>query len=239
MLGKRLAASCAKTPIACVYSSPIGRAKSTADTVAKYLGSVEVVLDAGLRERSFGCLEGLTVEEQKAKHPEVQKRNSARDDDYACPGGGESRAVVRKRATEALRSIAMRHPGQRVVVVTHSAWLSCMMRHVLAMQDQPNPKIRALAIPNTAINVLRWSGDGWQLTLWGDIGEFDLAVDDATGPLKLVSAVALIGVGLALLGWRRSGSESALARILAAVDVACEGAAASVASPAARGHRLG
>lgn len=120
-LGARLAGSAMRRPITCIYSSPIGRAKGTADIISRcFPRSIEVILEAGLRERSFGCLEGLTAAEQSERYPEVHARNKRREEEYACPGGGESRADVRMRAAAALRSIALRHPGERVLVVTPS-----------------------------------------------------------------------------------------------------------------------
>ena len=132
------------------------------------------------------------------QHPEAQRRNATREDDYAPPGG-ESRAQVRERSQAALLEIARRHPGERLLVVTHSAFLATLMRGVLGQQQQPNERIRALAIPNTAINVLRWSGDGWQLVLWGDVGAFATCGSSPSEVLHLLLAAASAGAAMALL----------------------------------------
>jgi probable phosphoglycerate mutase len=195
-LGRRLSRTHAERPIACVYSSPIGRAWTTAHIVAEALPSVETFAAEGLRERSFGVLEELTPAECKAQHPEVQRRNHNREDDYAPPGGGESRAEVRARGHAALVSIARRHPGKRVLVVTHSAFLATIMNRVLNQKHQPNPRVRALALPNTAINMLRWKGDEWQLVVWGDVGEFSTPPVSATLDLLLAAGA---GAAVAVL----------------------------------------
>ena len=48
------------------------------------------------------------------------------------------------------------------------------MNVVLNQRPNPNPRLRTLRLANTALNLLRWSGDGWQLVL-GDVGEFAAA----------------------------------------------------------------
>ena len=204
-LARRLAGS--SSPIVCAYSSPLGRAWHTAEHLVAAL-NIELIAEPLLTERNYGCLEGLTHEEQWAKHPEVARKQSTRDEDFAPPGGGESRADVKKRASAALLAIARRHPKQRVLVVTHSGLLSSLMNVVLNQRPNPNPRLRTLRLANTALNLLRWSGDGWQLVLWGDVGEFAAAPPVAassgagshllgacaSSPARLVLSAGAVGV---------------------------------------------
>ena len=172
-LGRRLHGTA--KPIVAIYSSPLGRAWHTAELLAAQLAAPIAPERCGaLRERSFGCLEGLTSEEQQARYPKEVARNNSRDPDYAPPGG-ETRHAARARALAGLEEIAKRHPGQRVLCVSHSGLLATMMVAILNQAIISNPKIRSLAHPNTAINMVRWSGDGWQVVLWGDVGEFAAA----------------------------------------------------------------
>ena len=121
----------------------------------------------------------------------------------------------------------------RAPQVTHSAWLACAMRDTLQMAPQSNMAVRSLAIPNTAVNLVRWSGDAWQLVLWGDVGEFDLAqhVAGERRPL-LICAVAIAGAGLlSVLAWRRpdAASASPLLRVVGRwADHVCKGVAATL-----------
>jgi broad specificity phosphatase PhoE len=64
------------------------------------------VLDAGLRERNWGSWEGLTGPERDRV-------------EYV----GEAPADHAARVLAATRAIAERHPGRRVVVVTHGGSL--------------------------------------------------------------------------------------------------------------------
>ena len=197
VLGERLAASAER--IDAVYSSPIGRAWHTAQIIAKCVALPEPTPDEELRERSFGVLEGLTNRQAKERFPEAERRNSSREDSYAPPGG-ESREACRARGCAALKRLAAKHPGQRLLIVSHSAFIACVMRDVLRQRHEPNMRIRSLGIPNTAINVLVWKGDGWQLKLWGDVGEFAGAPGGGRVDGRLVglmcAAAALVGAAI-------------------------------------------
>ncbi|MFP6656112.1 MAG: histidine phosphatase family protein [Myxococcota bacterium] len=107
-------------PISCVYASPLQRAHRTAAAIAESLG-LTPNLEADLVEYDLGEWEGLSFaelfEEKKLFH------NMRADHDYR-PHGGESPKQVGDRIAKALRRIADRHPGERVVVVSHGGALS-------------------------------------------------------------------------------------------------------------------
>lgn len=180
LLAHRLA-SAKSRPVAC-YSSPQPRALLTATLITAHLG-IPTREAQGLRERSYGCLEGLTWAEQKVRHPEAHVMNAKRCDDYVPPGGGESRSACRARALDELSELARRHPGERVLCVTHSGLLSAIMTGVL--ESPPDARVLGHA-PNLGISVLRWSGGRWQLTLWADAGEFQLS---KSAPSSLLGGV--------------------------------------------------
>lgn len=106
--------------LAALYSSPLQRARHTAEAIARSL-ALEVSLEPELREYHLGLWEGRTYRELH----EVQNlwHHMRRDPDYA-PHGGESPKQVAGRFTGALRAIAERHRGQRVAVVAHGGALS-------------------------------------------------------------------------------------------------------------------
>ena len=107
-------------PVSCVYSSPLERAHHTAKAIADGLGLMPQ-LDPELAEYDLGEWEGLSFshlfEDKKLFH------NMRADHDYA-PHGGESPRQVGDRIALAFRRIADRHPGERVVIVSHGGALS-------------------------------------------------------------------------------------------------------------------
>ena len=98
---RALAGRLADDGIDAVYSSDLSRARETAEIVGERLG-LHVVLDTALRERDWGTWEGLTGAERERVEL-----------------SGEAMEAHRERTLRALRAIAARHPGGRILVVTH------------------------------------------------------------------------------------------------------------------------
>lgn len=99
-----------------VVSSPMNRARETAQVIAAQIGaSVEVIEE--LREISFGDWDGLTSDEVNAQDHEFY--TSWKGSWEVSPPNGESLAVFDDRIAEARRLILERHRGASVVVVAH------------------------------------------------------------------------------------------------------------------------
>jgi len=101
--------------IAAVYASDLARARETAEIVAARLG-LPVRLDPGLREKNWGTWEGLTPAERDGVELV-----------------GETTEAHRERTLAALRRICARHPGERVLVVTHGGSLRRVQAAVLGI----------------------------------------------------------------------------------------------------------
>jgi broad specificity phosphatase PhoE len=103
-----------------VWSSDLVRAKETAEIVAAVLGLGPVTVDPGLRERGFGCFEGLTREECEAQFPELWSRY--RSNLREVPPGGEPHVDVVPRMHAAMnRAAAALGEGEGVLMVSHGA----------------------------------------------------------------------------------------------------------------------
>ncbi len=106
-----------------IYASDLSRARETAEIVATTLGVARVSLDERLRERGFGCFEGLTREECAERHSEAWRRYLA--DRRDTPSDAEPQAAVVARVLAGLTAVAestelAESPGH-VLVVSHGA----------------------------------------------------------------------------------------------------------------------
>ncbi len=99
------------------YTSPLGRARETAEIIAETVGLIPTPLD-DLREMDFGWLEGTRYFSLDGVPPLVRLLRAAR---FAAivQFSGEGRAPFGRRAAGAAREIARRHPDQRVLAVVH------------------------------------------------------------------------------------------------------------------------
>jgi broad specificity phosphatase PhoE len=107
-------------PVSHVYASPLDRAHHTALAIASRL-DLSPILDEDLAEFDLGAWEGLsfrTLFDDKKLFEQMQQ------DPHFAPHGGESPIQVAERLGGALRRLAARHPGERVVVVTHGGAMS-------------------------------------------------------------------------------------------------------------------
>src|SRR5689334_7750745 len=113
--------------VAAVYASPLERAKETAAPIAKATGN-RVRTMAGLHECDFGEWTGknLSVLSKKKEWKQVQRNPSG----FRFPDG-ESFSEMQVRITDALAQLRTRHPGQRVVAVSHADPIKAAVAHAM------------------------------------------------------------------------------------------------------------
>ena len=153
-LGRRqaeaLAGAFGQRRIAAVYSSPLQRARHTAELVAAAVQAPLRSVD-DLRELSLGEWEGCTVEEVEAR-PGNPYACWVRDPVGSLPPGGEPLADVQGRVVRALADIERAHPnGDDVLVVCHGGVISAYLAHCLGL---PLSSIWRLTVSNCSITEL-------------------------------------------------------------------------------------
>jgi broad specificity phosphatase PhoE len=110
--GRRLA----KSSIDIIVTSPLQRARRTAEAVAEATGAAMEV-DDDLIEADFGAWEGLTFAEAGQRWPaELSAWMTSPD---AAPPDGESFAMVALRVLGALDRLLDAHRHRRTVIVSH------------------------------------------------------------------------------------------------------------------------
>ncbi|KAI3437383.1 uncharacterized protein J3R85_005364, partial [Psidium guajava] len=159
-VGERLSR---EAKISVIYSSDLKRAFETAKLIATACDGLEVIKDSGLRERNLGVLQGLQPHAAASAHPEAYKALQSQQTDLEIPGGGESIDQVYQRCTASLRSISMKHKGERVAAVTHGGVLQ-------ALHARACPNKDPATFPNTSVNIFHlYDGDNWVFKSGGDV----------------------------------------------------------------------
>jgi len=114
---QKLAADLRDAGLDILYSSPLRRARETAQALEGCLG-LSVRFDGRLMEVSQGDWEGRRRGRIEQLYPELLRRWEV-DPWSASPPGGETLLEVQARVNAALDEILARHPGRCVGVVTH------------------------------------------------------------------------------------------------------------------------
>ena len=149
-----------------IYSSDLVRAQQTADIIAATLGSSYESTPA-LRERSVGIFTGLSFDEARERFPNEYEALLRRDPD-SCPPGGETYLQCRARASAFLDDSLVRHPGQRIVLVSHHLALYQLVLHILDVENQANPRFY-VRVDNCALHRFERYPDGvWQVLALND-----------------------------------------------------------------------
>ncbi len=120
-----------------IYSSPLERAKQTAEEIAK-LKKKEIVFFEELREISFGIMEGLTKEEIHGIFPGLWEKRHEDKFHFRIPEG-ESYFDLTRRAEKFLKKLKEMHSEKNhesILVVSHG----CMTRAILGCLAKEVPK---------------------------------------------------------------------------------------------------
>ncbi|AYR22655.1 histidine phosphatase family protein [Herbaspirillum rubrisubalbicans] len=152
-----------------IFASDLQRARDTAQAVADAAG-LEVLIDAGLRERCYGAFEGLRHIEIEARYPDAYRQWKARDPDYRYPAGERIAETMREfyeRSVQAVQRVLASGRYRKVVIVTHGGVLECV-HHWASQTSFAQP--RSFDIFNASVNRLHWDGQRAHICSWGEIG---------------------------------------------------------------------
>jgi alpha-ribazole phosphatase/probable phosphoglycerate mutase len=136
-----------------IVSSPLARARESADIVAEAIG-LAVEDDTGFCEVNFGHWEGETYDDLIGT-PEFEAY--VNDPVGTGPPGGESLGTVQQRGLEALeRALAGRHDGP-VLVVSHGDLIRSLLCHLVGVDLAD---YRRFTVDNCAVSALDLR-NGW------------------------------------------------------------------------------
>ena len=150
-----------------IYSSDSLRAKQTAEAITQFSGH-ELKIDLRLREKNLGVFEGLTSEEARERHPEVFRLFKTAGSKYVIDEG-ESTQQLQDRALEIVEEIRIKHPEERVLLVTHGGFIRVVMKHSLGLSLETPTRF---LIRNTGVFRLVWE-DKWIVSQMGGVSHLE------------------------------------------------------------------
>lgn len=144
--------------VGALYSSPLQRARETAEAIAARLGLEARLLD-GLQEIDFGDWTGAALETLHAD-PRWGPWNRSRS--LTRPPGGESMAEAQVRAVRAVEAVRARHPDEGVALVSHGdvikalvcCWLGLDLDHYDRFDIDPGSLTTAV-VGDWGVRILR------------------------------------------------------------------------------------
>jgi len=154
-------------PFDLIYSSDSLRAKQTAEAITQFSGH-KLKIDLRLREKNLGVFEGLTSEEARERHPEVFRLFKTAGSKYVIDEG-ESTQQLQDRALEIVNETRIKHPEERVLLVTHGGFIRVVMKHSLGLSLETPTRF---LIRNTGVFRLVWE-DKWLVSQMGGVSHLE------------------------------------------------------------------
>ena len=133
-----------------IYSSPLRRARQTAEILAAGQG-LTVNMHDGFQEGDVGRWENLSWDQIRAQEPQAYQRFM---DDPATYGyaGGETFADVAMRVQPVFSELLQRHEGQIIAVVSHQIVCRVYLAGLLGLSPGQARRVR---LENCGISVVR------------------------------------------------------------------------------------
>jgi probable phosphoglycerate mutase len=165
-----------------LVSSDLGRARETADIIARRSGLSSYETDSRLRERHYGMMEGLRIMEVRAKQPGLFAAWNADDPDFVIPGG-ESHRQHYERNAAFIQEWDGARPGTVTVVVAHGGVMDSVFRFVTGAQlAQPRCFVTTNASLSVICHGLFYGTKRWVIQAWNDTGHLnDIGFDAGLG----------------------------------------------------------
>jgi broad specificity phosphatase PhoE len=153
-----------------IYTSPLLRARRTAEAVAAKIGTT-VSVDQRLAERDYGRWEGLTREQ--IIHIDPEGYEAYRADPIIQPsGGGESGIDVFMRSVAFLSDVFAKHSEGTVLVVAHGGSGSAL---IAALINAGPATADCFRLSNCSVTEVAIDGTKRRLVRFDDHGHLDAA----------------------------------------------------------------
>ncbi len=160
---KTLAEQLSDIPITTIFSSPVLRAKETADIVSRAFYLPYQVTEA-LREYDCGYLEGKSDQKSWKQHRKYYEDWTLRHNYTSKPTAGESFLDIQNRFLPFIESLKHRDENH-ILLIGHGGLFQLMLPLVLINID--DDFIRSHGIGHTECIIAESSSDGFLCDQWG------------------------------------------------------------------------
>ena len=136
-----------------IVSSPLVRARQSAEIIAKGLGITEIIEDAGISEVEYGRWAGMVYDDLINDAHYLHYRDRPLDEPTP---GGETMYDVQARGVDAVRRTIAAHAGKRVLFVSHGDIIRTVLCHFMNLGLE---NFRRIRIDNATFFGIQIAGD--------------------------------------------------------------------------------
>jgi phosphoserine phosphatase len=136
-----------------IVTSPLVRARQSAEIMSAGLGGVEIVDEARIAEVLYGRWEGMTYHQLVEDEYYVKYRKSPLE--HPTPGG-ETIAEVQARGVEGVLHSIEQHPDARILFVSHGDIIRTVLCHFMQLELRHFHRLR---IDNATLSAIQISGE--------------------------------------------------------------------------------
>ena len=133
-----------------IISSPLSRARQTAEIIGGVVGLTQVDIMQEFIERDLGSASGLLPAERKRRFPNGHIPDA------------EPRPVLEARITNALKNVEDQYNNKNVIVVTHGGIINSIMLKLTKGEFNPE----TTPIKNGSVTILNLNNYVWDLELF-------------------------------------------------------------------------
>jgi uncharacterized phosphatase len=133
-----------------IVTSPLKRAKTTAQIISGYLGIAKIDEIYDFIERDYGKASGTTPQERAEMFSE------------GVIEGQEDWNLLKDRAMQALETVVNRYKGKRIIIVSHKGVINAILSEISHGEIGTGKTMLA----NGSISILKNNGSKWSIELY-------------------------------------------------------------------------
>ncbi len=162
-----------KAPVTAIYSSPLLRARRTAEPFSSAF-HCPVIVDNELREVFCGDWERMPYAEIEKKYPDLFPTPWYQNFGEAAAPNGESVTEAGKRFWNAAKRIAEKHPGESVLITSHAGVIRSFYGIVAGIA--PKDLGHALPFPtNASYSIVTYENGAFYPVIYSEDSELKAA----------------------------------------------------------------